>query len=137
MNYRLYGFKIGKDIHFDIHNKCIYRLTTLGKDNNFVFSTIQFNDTMMNLFLYLLLHGRDRVISKDELLKKIWEEKNLTPSSQRLWQVYTSLNKRIKELGVPEQLLQHIKRSGYTVNGDDVIPIYYKINDVPYHYEVI
>jgi Transcriptional regulatory protein, C terminal. len=126
MNYELYGYLIGKDFHFDIENKCLYRLTTSGTEKNLIFGAMHFNDTMLNLFLYLLSNGRGKNVSKDELLKYIWEENNLSPSTQRLWQVYTSLNKKIEALGVPEGFIQYSKSTGYTIAYNDITPLYYK-----------
>ena len=92
MGYRLYGFMIGKEIHFDINSRRLYRLPTSQSDNNLIFASVVFNDTMMNLFLYLLKYGRHNNISKEELFHNIWEVSNLSPSSQRLWQVLNNLS---------------------------------------------
>lgn len=126
MSYELYGYLIGKDFHFDIENKCLYRLTTSATEKNLIFGAMHFNDTMMNLFLYLLRHARDKSISKDELLKHIWEENDLSPSTQRLWQVYTSLNRKINALGVPDGFIQYSKSKGYKIEYNDIKPLYFE-----------
>lgn len=126
MNYQLYGFLIGRDIHFDIENKCLYRLSTNGAEKNIVFATVYFNDTMMNLFLYLLEHARQKEVSKDELLEKIWEAHNLSPSTQRLWQVLNGLNKRLNMLGIPDGFIQYVRGKGYIIDYRDITPLYYR-----------
>ena len=52
MGYRLYGFMIGAEIHFDISNRRLYRLTGSHTEKNIVFASIYFNETMLRLFLY-------------------------------------------------------------------------------------
>lgn len=126
MSYELYGYLIGKDFHFDIENKCLYRLTTNATEKNLIFGAMHFNDTMMNLFLYLLCHARDKSISKDELLKNIWEENDLSPSTQRLWQVYTSLTRKIYAMGVPDGFIQYSRLTGYKIEYTDIRPLYYR-----------
>lgn len=126
MNYQLYGFLIGRDIHFDIENRCLYRISASGSEKNIIFGTIYFNDTMMNLFLYLLCHARKKAVSKDELLKRIWEDHDLSPSTQRLWQVLNGLNKKLDMLGIPEGFIQYIKGKGYVIEYRDITALYYK-----------
>ncbi|WP_250897535.1 hypothetical protein [Enterobacter roggenkampii] len=84
MGYRLYGFMIGDDIHFDIANRRLYRLTGSLTDNSIAFASIYFNETMLRLFLYLMINGRKEPISKEELFEEIWEAHNLSPSTQRV-----------------------------------------------------
>ncbi|HAU4695117.1 TPA: helix-turn-helix domain-containing protein, partial [Citrobacter freundii] len=47
MGYRLYGFMIGAEIHFDISNRRLYRLTGSHTEKNIVFASIYFNETML------------------------------------------------------------------------------------------
>ena len=124
MDYKLYGFLIGNDIHFDIENKQLYRISSNGSEKNIIFGTIFFNDTMLHLLVYMLVHGRNNHISKDELLEKIWEENKLSPSSQRLWQVLTALNKKLQILGLPEDFIKNVKGSGYIIEHTEIKPLY-------------
>jgi DNA-binding response OmpR family regulator len=131
MGYQLHGFMIGKEIHFDIDNGRLYRLPSNSTEKNFIFGSIFFNETMLNLFLYLLQHARNKKVTKDELLKKIWEENNLIPSTQRLWQVLNNLNKKLRLLGLPDDFILNMKGSGYVINYADITPIYYRLSDLP------
>jgi len=79
MGYRLYGFMIGAEIHFDISNRRLYRLTGSHTEKNIVFASIYFNETMLRLFLYLLINARSQPVPKEELFEKIWEAHNLSP----------------------------------------------------------
>ncbi|MGY5366783.1 winged helix-turn-helix domain-containing protein [Enterobacter oligotrophicus] len=130
MDYRLYGFMIGDGIHFDILNRRIYRLTGCRSDKNITFVSIYFNETMLKLFLYLLKHGRENPVSKEELFEKIWEENNLSPSTQRLWQVLNNLNNKIRLLGLPADFIKNVRGRGYIINYQNVTPIYYKMSEL-------
>ena len=88
---------------------------------------------MMNLFLYLLKYGRHNNISKEELFHNIWEVSNLSPSSQRLWQVLNNLSKKLTLIGLPRDFIINKKGRGYTVNYEDVTPIYYRVSELPAH----
>ncbi|HCE8854371.1 TPA: winged helix-turn-helix domain-containing protein, partial [Citrobacter freundii] len=131
--YRLYGFMIGAEIHFDISNRRLYRLTGSHTEKNIVFASIYFNETMLRLFLYLLINARSQPIPKEELFEKIWEAHNLSPSAQRLWQVLHNLNNKLGLLGLPRDFILNIRGQGYVINYPDVIPVYYKVSELPTH----
>lgn len=133
MSYRLYGFMIGAEIHFDISNRRLYRLTGSHTDKSVSFASIYFNETMQRLFMYLLENARGKVISKEELFEKIWEDYDLSPSTQRLWQVLHNLNNKLSLLGLPEDFIRNIKGRGYIINYPDVIPVYYRMSELPTH----
>ncbi|MCU6669248.1 winged helix-turn-helix domain-containing protein [Enterobacteriaceae bacterium H4N4] len=131
MGYRLYGFMIGEEIHFDISNRRLYRLTGSHTEKSMAFASIYFNETMLRLFLYLLEHGRRKIIAKEELFEKIWEENNLSPSTQRLWQVLHNLNKKLSLLGLPDDFIRNVKGRGYMINYPNVTPVYYRLSELP------
>ena len=133
MGYRLYGFMIGAEIHFDISNRRLYRLTGSHTEKNIVFASIYFNETMLRLFLYLLINAMSQPVPKEELFEKIWEAHNLSPSAQRLWQVLHNLNNKLGLLGLPRDFILNIRGQGYVINYPDVIPVYYKVSELPTH----
>ena len=133
MGYRLYGFMIGAEIHFDISNRRLYRITGSHTEKNIVFASIYFNETMLRLFLYLLINARSQPVPKEELFEKIWEAHNLSPSAQRLWQVLHNLNNKLGLLGLPRDFILNIRGQGYVINYPDVIPVYYKVSELPTH----
>ncbi|MGL4726906.1 MAG: winged helix-turn-helix domain-containing protein [Scandinavium sp.] len=130
MDYQLHGFIIGREIHFDIHNQRLYRLPSRHADQSIVFVTIGLNKTMLELFLYLMRNARQRPVSKDELIRKVWEENNLSCSSQRLWQVLNNLSKKLELLGLPENFVIYVKGEGYRITDAQVRPVYVKESDV-------
>ncbi|CDL39450.1 COG0745: Response regulators consisting of a CheY-like receiver domain and a winged-helix DNA-binding domain [Citrobacter freundii] len=124
---------IGAEIHFDISNRRLYRLTGSHTEKNIVFASIYFNETMLRLFLYLLINARSQPVPKEELYEKIWEAHNLSPSAQRLWQVLHNLNNKLGLLGLPRDFILNIRGQGYVINYPDVIPVYYKVSELPTH----
>lgn len=129
MDYQLHGFLIGKEIHFDIDNQRLYRLPSRHADQSIVFVTIGLNKTMLALLLYLLIHARERAVSKDELIRKVWEENDLSCSSQRLWQVLHNLNKKLAMLGLPDDFITNTRNGGYRITDETVRSVYYKDNE--------
>lgn len=130
MDYQLYGFLIGEDIRFDIESRRLYRFAPSIDEKNFSFCAVYLNDTMMQLFLYLLIHARKQSVIKDELFKHVWEKNNLSPSSQRLWQVTSKLNKQLTLLGLPDDFIKNIKGAGYIINYEKILPLYFSSGDI-------
>lgn len=133
MGYRLYGFMIGDEIHFDISNRRLYRLTGSHTEKSLAFASIYFNETMLRLFLYLLMNARSQPVTKEELFEKIWEAHSLSSSTQRLWQVLHNLNNKLSLLGLPRDFILNIRGRGYIINYPDVIPVYYRVSELPTH----
>jgi DNA-binding winged helix-turn-helix (wHTH) protein len=136
MGLNLYGYLIGKDIHFDVENKRLYRVSLTGNEKNVTFCATNINDTMMQLFIYLLNNARTRMVTKEELLKKIWEENNLTSSTQRLWQVLNGLSAKLDLLGLPNDFIKNTKGRGYIITYDEIMPLYYKMSEYHYNFDV-
>ncbi len=60
----------------------------------------------------------------------VWEENDLVPSSQRLWQVLRNLNRRLSLLGLPDDFIANVRGSGYIINYVDITPIYYRVSEL-------
>jgi DNA-binding winged helix-turn-helix (wHTH) protein len=65
---------------------------------------------------YLLLNT-DRVISRDELLERVWVDYGLRPSGASLNQHMSIIRKYLMSLGVSEDLIRTIPKLGYMVEG--------------------
>jgi DNA-binding winged helix-turn-helix (wHTH) protein len=89
--------------------------------------------SLSGVYELILENGRKKIIAKEELFEKIWEENNLSPSTQRLWQVLHNLNKKLCQLGLPEDFIKNIKGRGYIINYPVVIPVYYRMSELPAH----
>ncbi|WP_341857815.1 winged helix-turn-helix domain-containing protein (plasmid) [Escherichia coli] len=126
MDYQIHGYLIAKEYHLDIENKCLFRLSTNSSEKNILFGALFLNQTMLNVFLYLLQNGRDRSITKQELFSKVWEENDLSPSTQRLWQVLNGLNKKLSLLGMHDGMVHYFRGEGYRLTENDIITLYRK-----------
>lgn len=124
MEYKLYGFIIGREIFFDIKEARIFRLPTNKMDTVISFCGVFFNHTMLQLFIYLLINAGTRYVSRDELLCNIWEKNELSSSSQRLCKVIKNLNEKLNLLGMSENAIVSVKGCGYILNIEDVKPLY-------------
>lgn len=129
MEIKLCGYLIGKDIYFDLINKRLFRITLTGSEKNIAFCIVNINSTMLHLLLYLLANARTDVVTKEELLEKIWEENYLTSSTQRLWQVLNGLKEKLQLMGLSEEFIKNIKGKGYVITSNEIFPLYYKDNE--------
>ncbi|MFO6300241.1 winged helix-turn-helix domain-containing protein [Rahnella selenatireducens] len=130
MNYQLCGFLIGQEIQLDFKKKRLYRLPSEKLDNGVIFAMVELNETTLHFFHYLLLHAHHKKISKDEILKTLWEEKNLAPSTQRLWKILKDLNRKLCLLGLPENFIQNIRGSGYVITYCEITPLYLRTREI-------
>lgn len=83
--YKLLGYKLADNIFYCLHHREIIALRGTR-------TQVQLRSTMACLLEYLLAHGRERVVSDEELMINVWEKNNLRPSAQRLWQVIQTIN---------------------------------------------
>ncbi|HGY3718293.1 helix-turn-helix domain-containing protein [Citrobacter sp. Res13-Sevr-PEB04-36] len=124
MEYQLHGFMIGREVFLDILEARIFRLPTNKMDSVILFCGIFLNSTMLRLFVYLLVHARTQHVTRDELLSNVWENNDLSASTQRLCKVMSNLNKKLNMLGLPENSIINVKGSGYIIKLDNVQPLY-------------
>ena len=96
--YKLLGYKLADNIFYCLHHREI--ITLRGTRTQ-----VQLRSTMACLLEYLLAHGRERLVSDEELMINVWEKNNLRPSAQRLWQVIQSLKSRLHQAGVELSLI--------------------------------
>ncbi|WP_436857312.1 winged helix-turn-helix domain-containing protein [Citrobacter tructae] len=130
--YQLYGFMIGREIFLDIHDARIFRLPVNKMESVIAFCGVFFNDTMLRLFVYLLLNARTHYVSKDELLVNVWEKNELSASTQRLSTMIRNLNNKLYMLGLPRHSIVSIKGSGYILALDHIQPLFRVVDETDY-----
>ncbi|MBH3000083.1 winged helix-turn-helix domain-containing protein [Serratia marcescens] len=127
MERNLFGFIIDNDIQLDIANKRLVRINSLSPDKLVLFSAVTLNDAMMRLLVFFLLqHGNGEELSKNEILKKVWDENHYSSSSQKLWQTVKELRLRLSAIGLPHDFIVNVRGSGYTLNNPVVTPLFYE-----------
>ena len=115
--YKLLGYKLADNIFYCLHHREIIALRGTR-------TQVQLRSTMACLLEYLLAHGRERLVSDEELMINVWEKNNLRPSAQRLWQVIQTLKSRLNQAGVESTLIVRVKCAGYYINPACVAEIY-------------
>ncbi|HCD1616884.1 winged helix-turn-helix domain-containing protein [Serratia marcescens] len=127
MERNLFGFIIDNDIQLDIANKRLVRINSLSPEKLVLFSAVTLNDAMVRLLVFLLIqYGKGRQLSKNEILKKVWDENHYSSSSQKLWQTIKELRIRLDAIGLPHDFIVNVRGSGYTLNNPIVIPLFYE-----------
>lgn len=99
---KLHGFLIGADVQVDIDNNRLIRVSSENSHKILNFSAIVLKDTVMNLLIFLLTHANEEVVTKEEILREVWDENNLSSSNQRLWQVVTELKEKLSAMASPQ-----------------------------------
>ncbi|MHA7844784.1 winged helix-turn-helix domain-containing protein [Serratia sp. D1N4] len=126
MENNLYGFLIDNDIQLDIANRRLVRIYTEKTEKTMLFCAVMLNDITMELLVCLLnQHGKNKILSKEELLENIWERNNISSSSQRLWQAIKELRAKLNVVGLPDDFIVNVKGVGYSSNGHVVTPLFY------------
>ncbi|MGA5653521.1 winged helix-turn-helix domain-containing protein [Rahnella contaminans] len=105
---RLFGYSIGNNIIVDIQRNIVFGIIH-GKK----IQAITLRTTMMRLLIYMLETSGHRIVSNNEIMIQVWENHQLSASSQRLWQVMRELKKKLSLPGLPEEFIMRIESKGY------------------------
>ncbi|WP_053115843.1 helix-turn-helix domain-containing protein [Winslowiella iniecta] len=90
-------------------------------------SSIKLKGTNKLLLEYLLRNGFGETIKKEDLLRHVWDENNLSSSSQRMWQVFKSLKSKIAILNCPADFIVYTKGVGYSIENVHVSKLWYNV----------
>jgi DNA-binding winged helix-turn-helix (wHTH) protein len=126
MENRLYGFLIDDDIQFDIANRRLLYYSDGAAERTLFFKVISLNEIQTRLLIYLLANCRDAVIYKNDIMKNVWEEINLSSSSQRLWHAINELRKKLASLGLSEDFIANVHGIGYCVDNHRISSLFIK-----------
>ncbi|MGM0513275.1 MAG: winged helix-turn-helix domain-containing protein [Pseudomonadota bacterium] len=84
------------------------------------FKVVSLNETQSRLLTCLLMNRTSAVIYKDDIMKSVWDEFNLSSSNQRLWQTVNELRKKLSFIGLPDDFIENIHGMGYAVNNSKI-----------------
>lgn len=122
-NRELFGYLISKKVLVDIQS---HRLIALNNEKNTdERKIVSLRSTMMRLLLYMLSATPGQIISNDEIMLYVWDYFKLSSSNQRLWQVMQTLEQKLIQVGIEEEIIIKMKPNGYFVNSHLVTPLYY------------
>lgn len=88
-------------------------------------TSVKLKGTNKLLLEYLLCYGFGATVKKEELLRHVWDENNLSSSSQRMWQVFKSLKNKIEFLNCPADFIVYTKGVGYSIENVHVSKLWY------------
>ncbi|WP_258557400.1 winged helix-turn-helix domain-containing protein [Serratia fonticola] len=84
------------------------------------FKVVSLNETQSRLLTCLLTNRTSAVIYKDDIMKSVWDEFNLSSSNQRLWQTVNELRKKLSFIGLPDDFIANVHGMGYSVNNSKI-----------------
>jgi len=127
MNDELFGFVIDNDIQFDIAKKRLMRISAESPERGMMIGAVSLNDVMARFLLCLLknrLNDKHQV-TRQSLLKDVWEDHDLVASSQQLWKTVRNLKIKLVSIGLPQDF---INTSGiyYSIGNYTVTPLFYR-----------
>lgn len=123
---KLFGFIIDNDIQLDIANKRLFRITTEASGNLIYFGSVSLSDTPTRLLVFLLKRARYAYIAKEDILRDVWENNDLTSSTQRLWKTIKELRLKLEAIGLANDFIVNVKGSGYALNFQSLTPLFYE-----------
>lgn len=126
MENRLYGFLIDNDIQFDIANRRLMQFSDETAECALFFKVIYLNEIQTRLLIYFLANGQDDVIYKNDIMKNVWEEINLSSSNQRLWHAVNELRKKLLSIGLSDDFIMNVHGVGYSIDDQRVSSLFVK-----------
>ncbi|GDX04310.1 hypothetical protein OH773_08685 [Buttiauxella sp. WJP83] len=121
-----FGFLINDNIQIDIHNRRIIKLDIEEDRKPYVLnvSVISIKDLQMMLLAYLLANGISHPVKRDDILKNVWDNRDLKSSSQILWATLKDLKSNLSRVGLGEDFIVSDKGSKYSINAMKVQALY-------------
>lgn len=121
-----FGFLINDNIQVDIHNRRIIKLRMDEAKKSYALnvSIIAVKDLHMMLLAYLLANGRQNPVKRDDILRNVWDERNLKSSSQILWTTLKDLKTELALVGLDDDFITSEKGAYYSINAHKVLALY-------------
>ncbi|MEW7314635.1 hypothetical protein AB1E22_18365 [Buttiauxella gaviniae] len=121
-----FGFLINDNIQVDIHHRRIIKLYMDEARKSYALnvSVIAVKDLHMMLLAYLLANGRERPVKRDDILKNVWDDRNLKSSSQILWATLKELKTELSLVGLGMDFITTEKGAHYSINAQKVQALY-------------
>lgn len=121
-----FGFLINDNIQIDIHNRRIIKLHIEEDRKPYAMnvSVISIKDLQMILLAYLLANGSRHPVNRDDILKNVWDNRNLKSSSQILWATLKDLKSNLSIVGLGDDFIVSDKGAKYSINATRVQALY-------------
>ncbi|MBU9843813.1 hypothetical protein [Rahnella ecdela] len=125
-----FGFMINDNIQIDIHHRRIIKLHMDESRKPYALnvSVIAVKDVNMILLAYLLENGSESPVKRDDILKDVWDNRNLKSSSQILWAALKALKKDLMLVGLNPDFITSERGALYRVNAHNIQGLYVDAN---------
>lgn len=121
-----FGFLINDNIQVDIHRRRIIKLYLDEEKKSYALnvSVIAIKELQMVLLAYLLANGREHPVRREDILKAVWDNRDLKSSSQILWATLKDLKLHLSLVGLREDFITSDKGAYYSINAERVQALY-------------
>jgi two-component SAPR family response regulator len=85
---------------------------------------IAIKDLHMTLLAYLLTNGMGNPIRRDDILKYVWDDRNLKSSSQTLWATLKELKYNLSLVGLTDDFIISNRGAYYRINARKIEALY-------------
>lgn len=121
-----FGFLINDDIQVDIHHRRIIKLHMDDSRKPYALNVcvITVKEIQMMLLAYLLTHGRNNPVKRDDILRNVWDIRNLKSSSQILWATLKNLKTELNLVGLDDDFITSERGAHYSINAQRVQALY-------------
>ncbi|CAI1838546.1 winged helix-turn-helix domain-containing protein [Serratia fonticola] len=120
MEDNLHGFLIDEDIYFNVNHRRLMYFINEDEKHPMSFRLVFLNEMQTRLLSFLLENRKSEVISKNKILKNVWDEFGLSSSNQRLWQEIKKLKSKLSSIGLNDDLITNVRGVGYSVDNQRV-----------------
>jgi two-component SAPR family response regulator len=121
-----FGFVINDNIQVDIHQRRIIKISMDDERKPYALNVcvIAIKDLHMTLLAYLLTNGMGNPIKRDDILKYVWDDRNLKSSSQTLWATLKELKYNLSLVGLTDDFIISNRGAHYRINAKKIEALY-------------
>ncbi|MBP0998929.1 winged helix-turn-helix domain-containing protein [Serratia fonticola] len=120
MEDNLHGFLIDEAIYFNVNHRRLMYFINEDEERPLSFRLVLLNEMQTRLLAFLLKNRRIEVISKNNIMRNVWDEFGLSSSNQRLWQEIKKLKSKLLSIGLRDNLIINVRGIGYSVDNERV-----------------
>ncbi|MBH2846629.1 winged helix-turn-helix domain-containing protein [Serratia marcescens] len=120
----VFGYIINDEILFDIKRKSIIQYKTGSRKQEFLFKSVKLNKTQCRLLFYLLNNINEDIIDKNDIMKNVWDNYNLSSSNQRLWQTINEIRALLSYFDLPDDFISNVHGEGYKLDKVKILALY-------------
>lgn len=120
MEDNLHGFLIDEDIYFNVNNRRLMYFINEGEEHLLSFRLVFLNEMQTRLLSFLLENRKRDIISKNIIMRNVWDDVGLSSSNQRLWQEIKKLKSKLLSIGLDDDFIINVRGVGYSVDNQRV-----------------